>query len=117
MHICHCMFYQFQLGNNARSAACHIYAALGKSAVADCTCPDWFKRLAEGDTSLGDRPRSERPLQSSIERTKVLIEDSPPLTTRALSAMLGYNQFTINRHFHDIGKANKLVRWLPHPQT
>ena len=72
------MLYEFQLGNNASAAPCHICAALS---VADRTCPDWFKRFCEGDTSLGERLRSSRPLQSDIERIKVLIEDNPPSTT------------------------------------
>ncbi|CAF4942452.1 unnamed protein product, partial [Rotaria socialis] len=36
-------------------------------------------------------PRSGRPLESDIERLKVLIEGNPRLTARELSAMLGCN--------------------------
>ena len=54
---------------------------------------------------MEDHPRSRRPLQSRI---KVLIEDNSPLTTLELSAMLGYNQSTIDRHFYQIGKVNQL---------
>ena len=52
------------------------------------------------------------PLQSDIERIKVLMEDNPRLTTRKLSTTLGCNQFTIDRHLSDIGKVNRLGRWL-----
>ncbi|CAF1554655.1 unnamed protein product, partial [Rotaria sp. Silwood1] len=89
IHFRHCIWYAFQLGNNASAAARNICAALGKGAVADRTCRDWFKRFREGDMSLEDRPRSGRPLESDIERLKVLIEDNPQLTTHELSAMLG----------------------------
>ena len=51
--------------------------------VADRTCRDWLKTLGEDDTSIEDRPRSRRPLQSDIERIKALIEDNPLLTTHA----------------------------------
>ena len=113
IHIRHCMFYAFQLGNNASAAAYHICAALGEGGVASRTCRDWFKRFHEGGTSLEDRPRSAHPLQSDIERIKVLIEDNPLLTTREWSAMPGCNQSTLDRHLHNIGKVNQLVKWFP----
>ena len=117
MHIRHCICYQFQLGNNASAAALHICAALSKGAVTDRTCRDCFKRFREGDSSLEDYLRFRRPLQSDVVRIKVLIEDNPPLITHKLSAMLECNQFTIDRHLHDIRKVNKLGTWLPHQLT
>ena len=109
--------YEFQLGNSASAAARNICAALGDDAVADRTCRDWFKRFREGDISLEDRPRSGCPMESDIERLKVLIEDNPRLTTRELSTMLGCNQSTIDRHLHEMGKVNKLGTWVPHQLT
>ncbi|CAF4628119.1 unnamed protein product [Rotaria socialis] len=117
IHIGHCILYEFQLGNNASAAARNICAALGEGAVADRTCRDWFKRFREGDMSLEDRPKSGRPLESDIERLKDLIEGNPRLTTRDLSAMLGCNQSTIDRHLHEMGKVNKLETWVPHQLT
>ena len=76
-----------------------------------------LKRFREGDISLDDRPRSGRPMESDIERLKVLIEDNPRLTTRELSTMLGCNQSTIDRHLHEMGKVNKLGTWVPHQLT
>ena len=58
MHIRHSMLYGFQWGNKVTAAVRHICAAHDKGAVADRTCPDWFKRFREGDISLEDRPRS-----------------------------------------------------------
>ena len=89
MHVRYCMFYQFQLGDNESDATLHICAALGEGTVAHRTCPDWFKRFGKDDTSLEDRWRFGRPLQSDIKRIKVLIIDNPPLTTRELSTMFG----------------------------
>ena len=117
MHIRHYMLSQFQLGNNVSAAARHIYATPDEDGVADRLCRDLFKRFREGDTSLEGCPWSGCPLQSDIERIKILIEDNPPLTTRELSAMLGRNQSAIDCHLHHIGKVNKLGRWLPHQLT
>ncbi|CAF1500326.1 unnamed protein product, partial [Rotaria sp. Silwood1] len=117
IHFRHCILYELQLGNNASAAARNICAALGEGAVADRTCRDWFNRFREGDMSLEDRPRSGCPLESDIERLKVLIKDNPRLTTHELSAMLGCDQSTIDRHLHKMGKVNKLGTWVPHQLT
>ncbi|CAF1985660.1 unnamed protein product [Rotaria magnacalcarata] len=113
-HTRHCILYEFQLGNNASAAAHNIRAALGGDPVADRTCRDWFKRFREDDMSLEDRPRTGCPVESDIERIKVLIEDNPRLNARELSAMLGCNQSTINHHLHEIEKVNKLGTWVTH---
>ena len=114
MHIHRCILCELQLGNSASAAARHVCAALGEGAVANRTCRDRFKRFCEGDTSLEDRQRSRRPLQSDIERIKVLIEDNPPFTTRDLPSMLGCNQPIIDHHLHHIGKVNEIGTWLLH---
>ena len=72
-----------------------------EGAVANRTFRHRFKRFRESDTSLEGRSRLRCPLQSNIERIKVLLEDSPSLITRELSAMLDCNQSTIDRHLHD----------------
>ena len=77
----HCIFYQFQLGNNISAATRYVCATLSEDVVADPPYRDWFRRFRKGDTSLEDCPRFGHPLQSDIEQTKVLIEDSPWLTT------------------------------------
>ncbi|CAF1339598.1 unnamed protein product [Rotaria magnacalcarata] len=117
IHIRHSILYELQLGNNASAAASNMCATLGEGAAADRTCRDWFKRFREGDMSLEDRLKSERPLEFDIERLKILIEDNPRLTTREFSAMLGCNQSTIDRHLYEMGKVNQLETWVPHQLT
>ena len=102
------MLYEFQLGNNASTAACNICATLGKGTVADRMCRHSFKRFQEDDMSLEAYPRSGQLLQCDVERLQVLIEDNSPLTTRELPTVLGFNYSIIGRQLHQLGKVNKL---------
>ena len=67
--------------------------------------------------SLENRPRFGYPVQSDIERVKVLIEDNPQFTIRELSAILGCNHSTINHHLYRLGKVNELGTWVPYQLT
>ncbi|CAF2993361.1 unnamed protein product [Rotaria socialis] len=103
-HIRHSILYQFHLGNNARVAGRTICATVSEGTVADRTCRDWFKRFRDGDISLEDRPRSGCPLESDIDRLKIVIEHNLRFTTRELSVILGCNQSTIDRHSNQMGQ-------------
>ena len=107
------MLCEFQLDNNAIAPPHSICAALDESTVADRTCRHWFKRFQEGGISLEDYPRSGRLLECDVERLQALIKDNPQLTTRQLSIMLNCNYSTIDRQLHQLGKINKLTRWVP----
>ena len=94
------MLYEFQLGNNARTAARNICAVLGEGTIADRTCHHGFKRFQEDNISLEEYPRSGRSLECEVERLQALIEDNPRLTTHELSIILGYNYSTIDSQLH-----------------
>ena len=82
----------------------HLLKVLLRIALVEIVLKDFVKVIRHRKILRGP----ERPLQSDIERIKILIEGNLPLTTRELSAMFGCNQSTIDRHLHHIGKVNKL---------
>jgi transposase len=56
-----CMLYEFKLGSNATAAAWKICQACGTDVVNERTVQRWYRKFQEGDESLEDTPRSERP--------------------------------------------------------
>jgi histone-lysine N-methyltransferase SETMAR len=81
------------------------------------TVSDWFQRLASGDNTLDDRPRSGRPSVVDPQELRVPLEDQHYGTTRELLATLGPSQRTINRHLDRSDLTCKCPREDPHELT
>lgn len=104
-------------GLSARVAVKEICDVEGKGYVSKSTAAKWFKRFAEGDTSLKDLPRTGRPISLDSEILREAVNKNPKTSTRRLSSKLQASQSTITRHLHKIGKFNKRFREIPHELT
>jgi transposase len=60
-----------------------------ENVVSRRTVSDWFQRLASGDNTLDDRPRSGRLSVIDPQELRVPLENQPYGTTRELLATLG----------------------------
>jgi len=91
------------LGSSAAEATRRINKAWGEDTVGGSTVRDWFRKLAAGEESLEDKPRSGRP--QKIDRQAVLakIEESPSMTTRMLAEDFDCHHSTIEEILHEAG--------------
>ena len=104
-------------GFNATAAARKIREVEGDDVVSDRTARIWFKKFNDGDTDLGDKPRSGRPTAVDSEAIREAIEANPSTSTRRLSAELDVPQTSVVRYLHALGKVNRCSREVPHELT
>ncbi|UYV76539.1 hypothetical protein LAZ67_14001051 [Cordylochernes scorpioides] len=77
----------------------------------------WFKIFREGDISLEDKPRMERPHGTDIETLRLLVMDNLQQSTREMSSRLGPSKDMINRTLHKLYFVNKCPKKYPHDLT
>lgn len=106
--------YEFKLGLSAAQTARNINTVWGKDSVNECTVQRWFKKFRSDDFSLEDKEGRGRPSVMEDDQLKTVIESDPMKTSRQVAEELHVNQSTIVRHLDQIGKVNKLDKWVPH---
>ena len=73
----------------------------------------WLKKFCKGDESLEDEQHSGRQLE--VDNNQLRIINAEPLTTTPEVAQeLNVNPSVVIRHLKQIGKVEKLVKWVPH---
>lgn len=104
-------------GLSAAAATREICEVEGEEAVNKMTASRWFRRLADGDTSLEDKPRSGRPCEVDDQALCDMAMDQPHASSRELSAALGPSHTTIIRHLHHLDFVRKGPRVDPYELT
>ena len=66
---------------------------------------------------MENEERSGRPQELQSDELEALLDEDPRQSTRELALRLNVDQSTINRRLHELGKINKLGKWVPHKLT
>ena len=111
------MLYEFKLGSNAAAAGRKICQTFGEGVVTTRTMQRWFHKFKDGDETLEDAPRAERPTQVPNKELQPAIEANSGQTCEELGLQFSVSGETIWQHLHQLGKHYKLGRWVPHDLT
>ena len=106
---------EFNRGAEAVEAARSICAVYGDNAIGENTERKWFSRFKEDRFDISDTLRSGRPSRFDEDRLNTLIHNDPRQCTRELVNVMNCGHSTIVRHFHLVGKVQKLG-FKPKPQ-
>lgn len=117
VHQRHALLFLFHSDLSAAEAHRRLQQAYGADALSYETCRRRFDRFQQGNYTIDDEVRSGRPMEMDVDVLKDLVESDPHLTTRDMSAQLGFTHSTIEAGLRKLGKVQKLGRWVPHELT
>ncbi|PNF14306.1 hypothetical protein B7P43_G06790 [Cryptotermes secundus] len=77
----------------------------------------WVKHFKDGNTSIEDEPRSDRPRTASTERNTErvdeIIQDDRRMTVEKIAQKLGIGHSAIQEMIESLGYRKVCVRWVP----
>jgi len=91
--------------------------AYGENAVGLTTIKEWFFKFKKGEFNLEDKPRVDRPKETSADDLQALLDEDDSQSTRELGRLLNVDHITILRNLKAMGKVQIGTRWVPHKLT
>ncbi|XGW33880.1 hypothetical protein V3C99_017956, partial [Haemonchus contortus] len=109
--------FQFKLGRSATETNRDINDDLDLGTTNQRTAQWWFKKFRTGDESLEDNERSGRSSAVDNEQLRALVEENPRTTLKDIDSRLSVSSRMVGTHMQEIGKSQKLDKWVPHELT
>uniref|UniRef100_A0A7I4YGD7 HTH_48 domain-containing protein n=1 Tax=Haemonchus contortus TaxID=6289 RepID=A0A7I4YGD7_HAECO len=106
--------FQFKLGRSATEMDLDINDDLDLGTTNQRTAQCWFEKSRTGDESLEDNERSGRPSAVDNEQLRALVEEDPRTTLKDIGSRLSVSSRMVGTHMQEIGKSQKLDKWVPH---
>jgi histone-lysine N-methyltransferase SETMAR len=78
------------------------------------TCKNWYQRFQSGDFELSNREHPGQPEKSGDNELEQLLRENSAQSQQELTLQLGVTQQSISFRLHELGKIQKLGRWIPH---
>ncbi|XP_018057766.1 PREDICTED: histone-lysine N-methyltransferase SETMAR-like [Atta colombica] len=109
-HIRHILFYYFKKGKKAREKLRRVYDRNVKKRQ----CKNWFARFRDGDFSIKDAHRSDKPSKIDDDEMKALMQANKYSTVRELATALKVSVGSVYGHglWFEIARLRKEARCL-----
>jgi len=101
--------FEFKMGCKAETTR-NINKAFGQRTVNECTEQWWFKKFCKGEESLEDEEHS---LEVDNGQLRAINKSDPFPTTQEVAEELSINDFIVIQYLKQIGKVEKLDKWVP----
>ena len=101
--------FEFKMGCKAETTR-NINKAFGQRTANECTEQWWFKKFCKGEESLEDEEHSSEVDNGQL---RAINKSDPFPTTQEVAEELSINDFIVIRYLKQIGKVEKLDKWVP----
>ncbi|XP_018057226.1 PREDICTED: histone-lysine N-methyltransferase SETMAR-like [Atta colombica] len=113
-YIRHILFYYFKKGKKATEAREKLRRICGRNVVRKQQCQNWFARFRDGDFSVKDAHRSDRPSKIDDDEMKALVQANKHSTVRELATALKVSVGSVHGHLKSLSFVKKLDVWILH---
>ena len=101
--------FEFKMGRKAKTTH-NINKAFGQRTANECTEQWWLKKFCKGEESLEDEEHSSEVDNGQL---RAINKSDPFPTTQEVAEELSINDFIVIWYLKQIGKVEKLDKWVP----
>ena len=101
--------FEFKMGRKAKTTH-NINKAFGRRTANECTEQWWLKKFCKGEESLEDEEHSSEVDNGQL---RAINKSDPFPTTQEVAEELSINDFIVIWYLKQIGKVEKLDKWVP----
>ena len=109
--------FKFKMGHKAVEITHNTNDAFGPGTANEHTVQWRFKKFCKGDERLEDEELSGQPLEINNNQLRAIIEADLLIITQEVAQELSVNHSLVIWYLKQIGKKEKLSKWVPHELT